>query len=117
MSLHVGVTAVFKMSAASSNSSATANQRPSVRRTSFFAAAGIAAHEDNHCFHTCLNGDECDHHCRGKFDNPRYNFDKVFGLFTQPSHKYQLDTSGANRLYNFLDRLADLNRADEPNSR
>jgi hypothetical protein len=63
------------------------------------------------------NGGECDHHCRGKFDTPRYNFDKVFGLFTRLSHKYQLDTSGANRLYNFLDRLADLNRADEPNSR
>src|SRR5436305_5619134 len=45
MSLQVGVTAVFRISAASSNSNATASQRPKVSRTSFFAAGGVLLRE------------------------------------------------------------------------
>jgi hypothetical protein len=85
MSLHVGVTAVFKMSAASSNSSATAKHRPNVSRTSFFAAQ-----EDDCCFHTRLNSSEPDHNCRGKLNASSYDFYDVFGFLIKPSHKLNL---------------------------
>jgi len=50
ISLHVGVKALFNTSAANSNSSATADQRPRVSRTATFAGSGSpAANRRNDC--------------------------------------------------------------------
>jgi hypothetical protein len=81
ISFHVGATAVRRMSAASSNPSAKASQRPSSRRTCSWPAAGVRggirprrradSEEQEQRAHDGFGRGHCDHDGRGRLDAVR----------------------------------------------